>query len=276
MTANLVSIQLVSTPDPEQNLTQLNALLSSLEVRDDTLVVVPECAFHFGGRDRDLLNIAEPPKQGPIQSALSNLARKYGIWLVAGTLPLQTQDPEKFSASCLLFGPDGEQAARYDKIHLFDVSVDDNTRTYAESKYTQPGQNIAVVNTPFGRVGLAVCYDLRFAGLFHAMGELDILVLPSAFTYTTGKAHWHPLLQARAIENQCYVIASNQGGTHQNGRQTYGHSCIVSPWGEVLVQQRQGAGIIQSTYSADELARIRAAMPVRQHDRFRSDFDQSS
>ncbi|WP_034475093.1 carbon-nitrogen hydrolase family protein [Aestuariibacter salexigens] len=265
---------MVSTPVPEQNLATVTALLENLDTQDDTLVVVPECAFHFGGRDRDLLGIAEEHGSGPIQAALSSLAREKGIWLVAGTMPLKTDDESKFSASCLLFGPDGAELARYDKIHMFDVQVDDNTRSYMESKYTKPGNDVIVVDTPFGRLGLAVCYDLRFAGLFHAMGEIDILALPSAFTKATGKAHWHPLIQARAIENQCYVVAPNQGGEHNNGRQTYGHSCIVSPWGEILVQKREGSGVIQTPCSAAELERIRASMPVRQHDRFRSNFDQ--
>ncbi|ALS96993.1 carbon-nitrogen hydrolase family protein [Lacimicrobium alkaliphilum] len=269
--ANLIALQMISTPDPQQNLQQVDKQLANLQVNEPTLVVLPECFACFGGSDKKQLELAEPPGQGPIQSALSDLARKYGIWLVAGTMPLQSQtDNNKFTASCLLFDPQGKQVAEYQKIHLFDVQVEDNTRSYKESATTQAGNKVVVVDSPFGRLGLAVCYDLRFPGLFQAMEQVDVLALPSAFTQVTGQAHWMPLLQARAIEKQCYLVAANQGGEHANGRQTYGHSVILSPWGKVLNMIRHGAGIVQASPDNEELQKIRRNMPVSQHNQFRS------
>ncbi|WP_088329514.1 carbon-nitrogen hydrolase family protein [Lacimicrobium sp. SS2-24] len=269
--ANLVALQMISTPEPQQNLQQVDRLLANLDVSEPTLVVLPECFACFGGSDKRQLELAEQPGAGPIQSALASMAKQYGVWLVAGTMPLRSQrDPNKFTASNLLFNPAGEQVAEYQKIHLFDVQVDDNTRSYKESATTEAGKNVVVVDTPFGRLGLAVCYDLRFPGLFQAMDDVDVLTLPSAFTQVTGQAHWMPLLQARAIEKQCYMVAANQGGEHENGRQTYGHSVILSPWGEVLNMIRKGEGIIQAPVDEKALQKIRANMPVRQHNQFRS------
>lgn len=269
--ANLIAVQMISTPDPQQNLQEVDRQLANLQVNEQTLVVLPECFSCFGGSDKKQLELAESPGQGPIQSALSDLAKKYGIWLVAGTMPLQSQaDNNKFTASCLLFDPQGKQVAEYQKIHLFDVQVEDNTRSYKESATTQAGNKVVVVDSPFGRLGLAVCYDLRFPGLFQAMEQVDVLALPSAFTQVTGQAHWMPLLQARAIEKQCYLVAANQGGEHANGRQTYGHSVILSPWGKVLNMIRHGEGIVQASPDNEELQKIRRNMPVSQHNQFRS------
>ncbi|GGD61963.1 carbon-nitrogen hydrolase family protein [Lacimicrobium alkaliphilum] len=269
--ANLIALQMISTPDPQENLAQVDRQLANLQVNEPTLVVLPECFACFGGSDKRQLELAEKPGQGPIQEALANMAEKYGIWLVAGTIPLQSQvQADKFTASCLLFDPQGKQVSEYQKIHLFDVQVEDNTRSYKESATTQAGNQVIVIDSPFGRLGLAVCYDLRFPGLFQAMGQVDVLALPSAFTQVTGQAHWMPLLQARAIEKQCYVVAADQGGEHANGRHTYGHSVILSPWGEVLNMIRYGAGIIQARPDTDELQKIRRNMPVSQHNQFRS------
>ncbi|MDF2179122.1 carbon-nitrogen hydrolase family protein [Aliiglaciecola sp. CAU 1673] len=267
---NLVALQMVSTPEPSENLTWVEQQLQELSLDVPTLVVLPECFVCFGGGDKRLLDVAEEPGEGDIQSNLAKLARQYGVYLVAGTVPLLAAQADKFTASCLMYGPDGKQLAHYRKIHLFDVQVEDNTRSYLESRYTQAGNKVVVVDTPFGRVGLAVCYDVRFPGLFQAMGEVDIITLPAAFTKVTGKAHWQSLLSARAIEKQCYIVAPNQGGVHANGRETYGHSAILSPWGETLALIEEGPGMIMATTEPGELARIRQSMPVAQHNQFRS------
>lgn len=270
---NLVAIQMCSTPDVDINFAMLEDELKKLPESSPTLVVLPECFACFGAGDQAQLAIAEPLGNGPIQQKLCELAKKYAVWLVAGSIPLKTANPDKFSASCLLIDDNGEIKHEYQKIHMFDVQVADNTGTYLESRCTQAGSKIVVADTPFGKLGLAVCYDLRFAGLFAQMSEisqLDVIALPSAFTYTTGQAHWQALLAARAIENQCYLVAANQTGTHANKRQTFGHSCIISPWGETLEQITQQCGIVQSQIDHTLLAEIRSKMPVHQHNKFRS------
>ena len=268
--ANVYALQMTSQPDIEANLQCVERWLSNLQAQPPSLVVLPECFVYFGGSDRDLLDIAEVPGDGHIQSSLCDMAKRYGVWLVAGTIPLKSQQNDKFTASSLLINDNGEVVCDYQKIHLFDVEVDDNTGSYKESKYTQAGEALRVLDTPFGRLGMAVCYDLRFAGMFNAMGEIDVMVLPSAFTQKTGEAHWHPLLRARAIEKQCYVVAANQSGVHANGRQTYGHSCIISPWGDVVNEIAEGEGVISSELNMSKIARLRRAMPVYQHNKFRS------
>lgn len=274
--ANLVAVQMVSTPEPEQNFARLNKLLQQLPEHGPTLVVLPECFSCFGGSDKLNLALAEAKGDGPIQSRLSELARQHGVWLCAGTIPIATDHPNKFTASSLLFDAQGESVSEYQKIHLFDVQVQDSTGHYQESATTQAGHKVVVArDTPFGHIGLSVCYDLRFPGLFQAMGEVDVITIPSAFTDKTGRAHWAPLLTARAIEKQCYVVAANQGGLHANGRETYGHSCIISPWGTTLDRVAKGEGIAQAKLEAESMQGIRKAMPVAKHNRFRSHFDQS-
>ena len=268
--AELIAVQMVSCPDVEVNLGRVESMLQNLQVDDDTLVVLPECFARFGGGDKGMLEIAETPMDGPIQVALSKLSERYGVWLVAGTIPLKAASGDKFTASSLLFNANGEQLTEYQKIHLFDVEVGDNTGSYLESRYTEGGSELVVVDTPFGRMGMAVCYDIRFAGMFQAMEQIDLLVLPAAFTEKTGKAHWHSLLTARAIEKQCYLVAANQGGEHANGRKTFGHSCIISPWGEVLCEIPKGEGLIQIHQDNELINQIRKSMPIKQHDKFRS------
>jgi nitrilase len=270
---NLVAVQMCSTPDVDVNFAMLNEELKKLPASRPTLVVLPECFVCFGASDNALLAIAETPGNGPIQEKLSELALKYSLWLVAGSIPLKTDDPDKFTASCLLIDDSGEVRHEYQKIHMFDVQVADNTGSYKESRSTQAGKNIVVADTPFGKLGLAVCYDIRFPGLFAQMSELsqlDVIALPAAFTYKTGEAHWQSLLAARAIENQCYVIAANQTGIHANKRHTFGHSCIISPWGETLTQITQQPGIVQSQLDKTLLTDIRRKMPIHQHNKFRS------
>ena len=271
--AIIVAMQMTSSPLVADNLLFVEQQLKLLYVQRPCLVVLPECFACFGGGDKLMLNIAEDLHHGPIQLKLKQLANQYGIWLVAGSLPLLCPTANKFTASCLLINDHGEIVEEYQKIHLFDVQVADNTGTYLESRNTQAGSQLIVVNTPFGNLGLAVCYDIRFAGMFVAMcqiAQLDVLALPAAFTQQTGQAHWHALLTARAIENQCYIVAANQTGKHSNKRQTYGHSCIISPWGEKLTELPHDIGMIHAQIDHQLLADIRINMPVYQYNKFRS------
>jgi predicted amidohydrolase len=269
----IVAMQMTSSPLVADNLLFVEQQLKLLPAQRPCLVVLPECFACFGGGDKLMLNIAEDLHHGPIQLKLKQLANQYGIWLVAGSLPLLCPTANKFTASCLLINDHGKIVEEYQKIHLFDVQVADNTGTYLESRNTQAGSQLIVVNTPFGHLGLAVCYDIRFAGMFVAMcqiAQLDVLALPAAFTQQTGQAHWHALLTTRAIENQCYIVAANQTGKHRNKRQTYGHSCIISPWGEKLAELPHDIGMIHAQIDHQLLANIRINMPVYQHNKFRS------
>lgn len=269
----MVAIQMTSSPVVEDNLLFVENQLQDLPEQRPCLVVLPECFACFGGSDKDMLNITEERNYGPIQQKLKDLAKQYNIWLVAGSMPLKAHQAGKFTASCLLINNIGDIVAEYQKIHLFDVQVADNTGSYLESRSTQAGNTLVVVDTPFGKLGLAVCYDIRFAGMFAAMNhiaQLDLIALPAAFTKTTGQAHWHALLTARAIENQCYIVAANQTGEHRNKRQTFGHSCIISPWGEKIVELPNATGMVYAPIDHPLLADIRAKMPINQHNKFRS------
>ena len=271
--ANIVAIQMNSSPKVEDNLLFVEQQLKLLPPERPCLVVLPECFACFGGGDKSMLDIAEELNFGPIQNRLKQLAKQYGVWLVTGSLPILCSTKNKFTASCLLINEHGEIIEEYQKIHLFDVQVADSTGTYLESRSTQAGNKLVVINTPFGSLGLAICYDIRFAGMFAAMSQiaqLDVLALPAAFTHNTGQAHWHSLLRARAIENQCYIVAANQTGIHMNKRQTYGHSCIISPWGETLLELPHDTGMIHAQIDQPLLADIRSKMPVYQHNKFRS------
>jgi nitrilase len=269
----VVAIQMTSSPDVSDNMAFIEQQLQQLPKQRPCLVVLPECFACFGGGDSKLLDIAEHLYQGPIQQKLQELAKQYAVWLVAGSMPLLTANNNQYSASCLLINDSAEIVSEYQKIHLFDVQVDDNTGSYQESRFTQAGHNLVVVDTPFGNLGLAICYDIRFAAMFSAMqqiAQLDILALPAAFTQKTGEAHWHKLLSARAIENQCYLVAANQTGIHRNKRQTFGHSCIISPWGKTLAELAKDTGTIHSPIDQQLLTDIRSNIPVYQHNQFRS------
>ena len=271
---NCVAIQMTSTPDIGENLRFVETELAVLAEQQSGpwLVVLPECFACFGTRDGVLLSVAEHKGQGQIQASLSRMAKQYGCYLVAGTIPLKTGEDGLFSASCLFYGPDGELLAEYQKIHLFDAAVNDATKAYRESRYTRPGEQVVVVDTPVGRIGLAVCYDVRFPGLFTAMGDVDILVLPAAFTQRTGEAHWTTLLRARAIEKQCFVVGANQTGVHENNRETYGHSAIISPWGDVMAERTTEPGSVSAEADISSREQLKLNMPVSEHNRFRSHF----
>ncbi|QDG37105.1 carbon-nitrogen hydrolase family protein [Alteromonas mediterranea] len=269
---NLVALQMTSTPHVGENLNIVEKEMAAAHIERDSLVVLPECFACFGGKDKGQLEVAEVKGDGAIQRRLSALAEQHQCYIVSGTFPVKTQNPDKFSAACMLFGPNGELLADYRKIHMFDVSVNDNTGSYKESATTEAGNEVVTVRTPIGNIGLAVCYDVRFPGLFSAMGDIDILVLPAAFTQRTGEAHWHALLKARAIEKQCYVVAPNQSGVHQNGRETYGHSIILSPWGDTLGERKTETGFVSASVDIAERETIKQNMPVAEHNRFRSHF----
>lgn len=233
-------------------------------------MVLPECCLLFGGHESQQLAHAGSDQSSALKEALANLARTYGVYLVAGTIPILADDGRVYSRS-YLFDDQGDTLGHYDKLHLFDVDVADGTGQYRESDTFCPGERITVIDTPFGRIGMSICYDLRFPELFRAMraAGAEIIVLPAAFTKVTGVAHWMPLLQARAIENQCFVLAAAQWGQHNQGsRETWGHSCIVGPWGEVIAKKAEQVGWVSAKVDAKAVEAIRAKMPVAQHNRF--------
>ena len=229
---------------------------------------MPEAFLVFSKTGNDTLRVAKQVEQYKLQ--LSELCQHHNIWLNAGTMP-EPFNEHKYYAASHLYNNQGELIATYNKIHLFDVTVDDKTGSYRESDFTQAGRDVVVVDSPFGKIGLTVCYDLRFSGLFNELVRqgANIILVPSAFTVPTGQAHWQPLLAARAIETQCYVVAAAQYGTHENGRQTYGHSIIISPWGNTLSELPTGTGFISCNADLDQLQKIRRDMPVQSHQRFR-------
>ncbi|MDQ2696354.1 MAG: carbon-nitrogen hydrolase family protein, partial [Pseudomonadota bacterium] len=231
----VAAVQMTSGPAVEANLREAGRLLDEAAGRDARLVVLPENFAHMGLQETDTLAIAEAEGRGPVQAFLSRQAADHGFWLVGGTIALRAGDGRRVRSACLLYDDQGRLAARYDKIHLFDVQLPGGRESYLESATVEPGERVVVADTPFGKLGLAVCYDLRFPELFRRMLDqgMEIMALPAAFTAVTGQAHWQPLLRARAIENLCHVVASAQGGVHANGRQTHGHSMIIDPWGAI-------------------------------------------
>jgi predicted amidohydrolase len=228
--------------------------------------VLPECCLFFGANDKAQLSLANQTyTNNDLQCALSALAKQFNVTLIGGTVPILTAEGNKYTNSSCAFNTNGELIGRYDKIHLFDVNVEDSEKNYCESRFTQAGINPCLVNTPFAKIGLTVCFDVRFPMLFQKLTTMgaDIITVPSAFTRVTGKAHWQTLLQARAIENQVYIIASGQEGVHENGRETWGHSMIISPWGEILACLDEGEGVISSDFNPQEIKRIRTSMPLK-------------
>jgi nitrilase len=264
----VAAIQMTSGIDVEANLRDAGRLLREAAGSGACLAVLPE-NFAFLGRDDEArLRIAEAPGSGPVQSFLSQHAAELGLWLVGGTTPLRGDGSRACSAS-LLFGPNGECRARYDKIHLFDVALPGVEESYRESATAIPGDRAVSVPTDIGRIGLAVCYDVRFPALFQRLGELgmDVLCVPAAFTVPTGEAHWSILLRARAIESLCYVVAAAQTGTHDGGRKTYGHSMIIGPWGEILAERPAGPGIAIADLDMMRLKGLRTRFPALSHRR---------
>ncbi|RUO37587.1 amidohydrolase [Aliidiomarina shirensis] len=272
-------LQWTSRADWEANKAYLLAAFEKIQasnartnVGGPHLVILPEAFARFGAGEAAQGKYAEELGQGPIQDFIADCCRRFNFWILAGTMAIR--GGERYAAASLLFDAHGELAARYDKIHLFDASVNDNTKSYRESAFTKPGNKLVVVDTPFGKMGLAVCYDLRFPEMFRALRAqgAELITLPSAFTKVTGEAHWQPLLQARAIENQVYLLAPNQTGTHDDGRETWGHSMIVDPWGRISATLASEPGFITFTPDFNELEELRGRMPVQQHNQFEVTF----
>jgi len=259
----VAAVQMISSPSVTDNLATARRLVTQAAEAGATLVLLPEYWAIMGLNDGDKVAVAEPLGQGPIQDFMSALAKELEIWLIGGTLPLASDDPEKVINTTLVYNPQGEHVGRYDKIHLFGFTK--GTESYNESKTIVPGKHVGVFEAPFGKVGMSVCYDLRFPELYRAMGPVSLIVVPAAFTYTTGHAHWEILLRARAIENQCYVLAAAQGGNHPNGRRTWGHSMLIDPWGAVKAVLAEGEGVVQGDIDLMFMDSVRQSLPALKH-----------
>ncbi|MGC8506763.1 MAG: carbon-nitrogen hydrolase family protein [Thiomonas sp.] len=262
----VAAIQMVSGTSVDANLQRADSLLAQAAAQGARLAVLPEYFCLMGQTDTDKVRMREQPGSGPIQDFLADAARRHGLWLVGGTLPLESPDPHRVSNTTLVFNPAGEQVARYDKIHLF--AFERGAERYAEADSITPGTQPVAFDCEGLRIGLAICYDLRFPELFRALSQpaaCDLFLLPAAFTHTTGEKHWEVLLRARAIENLAYLVGSAQGGVHENGRRTWGHSMIVDPWGEVLAMQAEGEAVVTATIDPQRIARHRASLPALQH-----------
>jgi len=264
--ANIVrmaAVQMASGPNVAANLAEAERLIGMAVAAGARLVALPEYFAIMGMKDTDKVAASEAPGKGPIQKFLAAQARKHGIWLAGAGVPLACDNPKKVRNSCLLYDDKGKQVARYDKIHLFGLSL--GTEHYQEQTTIEPGDQVVVVETPFGRIGLSICYDLRFPELFRAMGDVDIILVPAAFTATTGKAHFETLVRARAIENLAYVIAPAQGGYHVSGRETHGDSMIVDPWGNILDRLPRGSGVVVASINPGYQESLRNSLPALKH-----------
>jgi len=275
--SKVAAIQMASGPNVKANLAEAEKLIKIAVQQEAELVVLPENFAIMGLAETDKVKIAEQPGSGLLQDYLQEQAGKHNIWLVGGTIPIRSSESGKVLASCLLFNSHAEQVARYDKIHLFDVTIEASNESYTESETITPGDKIVVVDTPFGRLGLAVCYDLRFPELFRAMVDqgMEICALPSAFTSLTGRVHWESLLRSRAIENLSYMIAADQGGYHVGGRETHGDSMIVDPWGQVLNRLPHGAGVVVADVDVAKLEHTRKMFPVLNHKQLKCMFSKN-
>ena len=278
--ALLAAIQMVSSNCMEDNLNTVKRLATDAANAGAKLVVLPETFAVFGSKAQVALGQREASEQAVVRPFICDLAKSLGVWIVAGTIPLASKHSDvegslkredaKVFSSCFIVNANGEEIARYDKIHLFDASVADQQGSYRESDTFKAGSDVVVVDTPFGRLGVAVCYDIRFPEFFRAMfgRGVDIIAVPAAFTYKTGTAHWLPLLRARAIENQCYIVGANQGGEHSRSRSTSGGSIIVDGWGTVKAELALGEGVAMAEIDLSALKKQRDAMPVAAHQRF--------
>jgi len=263
----VAAVQMVSKPDVAANLRDAAALVAEAAAQGARLVGLPEF-FCLMGRENDKIAVREADGHGPIQDFLAETAARHRIWLAGGTMPLAAPEPGKVMNSLLVYGPDGARLARYDKIHLFAFATGDES--YDESRTMVPGRAVrsfemAPADGPRLKVGLSVCYDLRFPELYRSLGQPDLIMVPAAFTATTGRAHWHTLLRARAIENLCYVLAPAQGGRHDNGKATFGHSVLYGPWGETVAELDEGPGVIVGEVDPDRIAEVRASLPALAH-----------
>ena len=263
---SVAALQMISGPDVIPNLQTAGRLIAEAADAGAELLTLPEYFPLIGASDADRLAARESDGGGPIQDFLATKAQQHGIWLVGGSLPLQANDANKLRNSCLIFNPQGERVGRYDKIHLFGFRK--GTEAYDESLTIEAGNTPLVVEIAGLRVGIGICYDLRFPELFRLMGcesPIDLLALPAAFTDTTGRAHWELLLRARAVENQCYVLAAAQGGQHPNGRVTHGNSMVIDPWGDVIARMDKGEGVVAAELDLQRLVEIRTSLPALRH-----------
>jgi deaminated glutathione amidase len=259
----VAALQMVSGPDVAANLAAARRLLEDASRRGAELAALPEYFCLMGMHDSDKLALAEVEGEGPIQAMLASAARDLGLWIIGGTLPIQSTTAERVRNSTLVFSPDGERVARYDKIHLF--AFDNGRESYDEGRVLEPGSQPTRFDAGGVQVGLSVCYDLRFPELYRGYAGVDLLAVPAAFTYTTGQAHWELLLRARAVENQCYVIAPAQGGQHASGRRTWGHSMVIDPWGQVLSVLDEGEGVVSADVDPARLTQVRQQLPALAH-----------
>lgn len=259
----LAAIQMVSQEDVAANRARAAELIARAADGGARLLALPEYFPLMSARDDDKLALREQDGVGEVQDFLRELARRHQVWIAAGTIALFGQDADKLRNSLLLYDDKGERVARYDKIHLF--GFDDGEERFDEARLIEAGDQVVCVDTPLGRIGLAVCYDLRFPELFRSMRGVDVIILPAAFTWRTGQAHWEVLLRARAIENQCYVLAAAQGGVHAGGRKTWGQSLVCDAWGRVLAQCESGEGIASARFERSHLEAVRRCLPALQH-----------
>ncbi len=265
----VAAIQMASGPNVNANLLEAERLIGKAVDAGAGMVVLPENFAIMGLNEQDKVSNREQEGSGPIQGFLAQQAKKHGVWLVGGTIPMVAGSENKVLAACLVYNNAGVCVARYNKMHLFDVSLEGGTEKYTESETIEHGDNVVVIDSPFGRMGVAVCYDLRFPEMFRQMLDqgMELLVLPAAFTAITGKAHWEVLVRARAIENLCYVVAAAQGGYHLNGRETHGDSMVVNPWGVVIDRLPRGSGVVIADIDRSQLASIRRSLPAISHRR---------
>jgi len=259
----VAAVQTVSGPDVASNLADCAALIAEAVDGGARLVGLPEYFAIIGMRDRDKVAAREIPGDGPIQQFLADTARRHGVWLIGGSVPLACDDPDKVWNASLVYDDRGNAVARYDKIHLF--GFDNGREKYSEERTIAHGSRVVAVDSPFGRIGLSICYDLRFPELYRALGDVDLIFVPSAFTETTGAAHWEPLLRARAIENLAYVVAPAQGGVHPNGRETHGHSMVIDPWGRILAQRAKAPGVVLADIDPASQREVRTMLPALTH-----------
>ena len=259
----MAAIQMVSGPRVADNLQVAGRLIEDAVVQGAKLLALPEYFPVIGATDADRVRAREDFGHGPIQDWLAATAQRHGIWLFAGSIPLTATSSDKMRNSTLVFNPAGDCVERYDKVHLFGFRKGEES--YDEASFIEPGSQLVSVETPFGTVALSICYALRFPELYRALGTVDLILVPAAFTDTTGRAHWEILLRARAIENQCYLLAVGQGGRHENGRLTHGNSMIVDPWGEILDRKMKGAGVVIADLDHARIAEIRESLPALAH-----------
>jgi predicted amidohydrolase len=259
----VAAVQTIAGGDVAENLAQAETLVAEAAARGAQLIVLPEYFGILGARATDKLAAKENDGAGPQQDFLARVAREHRSIVVGGSVPIASDEPGRVRSACLVYGPDGTRIARYDKIHLFRFSQ--GSEDYDETRTIQPGNATVTFDAPCGPVGLSICYDVRFPEFYRALGECALLLVPAAFTATTGAAHWELLLRARAVENQCYVLAAAQGGLHPNGRRTWGRSMLVDPWGVIVAMREEGPGVVVGDVDPERLAEVRRQLPALTH-----------